>query len=367
MKPDRSNYEIWFIDWLDGKLTVQEEKLLIAFLKENPDLQDELKDLELVSLSSPVSDFLKKDGLFRSVNDLDESQFDYLCISNLEKDLTPDQKTELDELISRDEGRRKRYEQYQKLRLKPSKEVFKRKSSVKRLTIAQRYTGMAFIGLSAAAAMLLLVISVFSARREGSIPENGIVQNVTIDTIYLEPQSPVLRVEGNTSVAGQKVTRVAVTADKRNTAGITLNKTADSVNNQIQLSAVNEPERYEPLATLSVISPSELALLYIENSRLIKTYKPKYVPDFIEDNRSNVDRFIARFFHKQIMRDTIMPERPVERFELASAGITGINKLLGWEMALHKNTDEKGEVKSYVFTSSLLKFNAPVKRTSGSL
>ena len=367
MKPNRSNYEIWFIDWLDGKLTGPETDLLKSFLEENQDLKEELKDLELITLAPPESDFGFKEDLFRTTGDLSDSQFDYLCISNLEKDITPDQKTELDELISRDEDRKKRFEQYQKLRLKPSNEEFKRKSSVKRLTIAQRYTRLAFIGLSTAAAILLLVISVFSARKSKNIPENSIVQNVIIDTIYLQPHSPVLRVEETSSVAEPKVNLTVLTAEKINTANIALQKTTDSVNIQGQVSAVNEPERYEPLAMVMVSTPSELTVSGSQNSFLIRTYRPRYVPDFLEDNRSNVDRFVARFFHKQIMRDTIMPERPVERFELASAGITGINKLLGWEMALHKNTDDKGEVKSYVFTSSLLKFNAPVKRTSGSL
>ena len=367
MKPDRSNYEIWFIDWLDGKLTGPEEELLIAFLKENPDLQDELKDLELVTLASPEYDFRNKEVLFRSAGDLSDSQFDYLCISNLENDITPGQKAELNEIISSDEQKRKRYDQYQKIRLRPTAEVFRRKSSLKRLTVARGYIRLAFIGLSAAAAILLLVISVFSARRVKDPLENSIVQNVTIDTIYLQPQSPVLRVEETTTGTLPEVNRVVAATEKISAADIALQKTADSVIDITQVAAVNEPERYEPLAMVSVTTPSELTVSGSKNSFLIRTYRPKYVPEFIEDNRSNVDRFIARFFHQRIMRDTIMPERPVERFELASAGITGINKLLGWEMTLHRNTDEKGEVKSYVFTSSLLKFNAPVRRTSGSL
>ncbi len=367
MKPDRSNYEIWFIDWLDGKLTGPEEDLLIAFLKENPDLQDELKDLELITLASPESDFRNKEVLFRSAGDLSDSQFDYLCISNFENDITSGQKAELDEIISRDEQKKKRYDQYQKIRLRPTAEVFSRKSSVKRLTVARGYLRLAFIGLSAAAAILLLVISVFSARKSGNIPENSIVQNVTVDTIYLYSQSPVLRVDQRTSTRELKASHSVLTAGKINTAYITLHKPADSVINRINVAAVIGPQRSDPPAMVSVVSSSGLPYLASANNSLIRNYRPKYVPDFIEDNRSNVDRFIARFFHKQIMRDTVMPERPVERFELASAGITGINKLLGWEMELHKNTDENGEIKSYVFSSTLLKFNAPVKRTSGSL
>ena len=43
MKIDRSNYEIWLIDWLDGNLSdLQAEKLLL-FLDENPDLKEDKK------------------------------------------------------------------------------------------------------------------------------------------------------------------------------------------------------------------------------------------------------------------------------------------------------------------------------------
>jgi len=53
----------------------------------------------------------------------------------------------------------------------------------------------------------------------------------------------------------------------------------------------------------------------------------------------------------------------VESFEIAQAGITGLNKLFGWEIALNKNTDTNGEIRSYNYSSRLLKFNAPVKKS----
>jgi len=80
------------------------------------------------------------------------------------------------------------------------------------------------------------------------------------------------------------------------------------------------------------------------------------------DNRSNVELFLARLFHERIMKDKNAGTRPVESFEIAQAGITGLNKLFGWEIALQKNTDENGDTRSYNFSSRLLKFNAPVKK-----
>jgi len=96
-------------------------------------------------------------------------------------------------------------------------------------------------------------------------------------------------------------------------------------------------------------------------------FNPGYLPPLVGDNRSNVDRFLARIFHEKIMKDTIMPVRPVERYDLAHAGINGLNKLLGWEMALGKNLDGNGEVRSYYFSSKLLKFKAPAKKQDDTL
>ena len=50
MKPDRSNYEIWLIDWLDGTLTAQQTDELMAFLSENPDVREEADSLMLARI-----------------------------------------------------------------------------------------------------------------------------------------------------------------------------------------------------------------------------------------------------------------------------------------------------------------------------
>ena len=61
MNPDRSDYELWFTDWLDGKLSQEQAEAFLAFLKQNPDLAGELNDLELVSLEPPEITFSGKD------------------------------------------------------------------------------------------------------------------------------------------------------------------------------------------------------------------------------------------------------------------------------------------------------------------
>ena len=90
-------------------------------------------------------------------------------------------------------------------------------------------------------------------------------------------------------------------------------------------------------------------------------YRPDFIPPLIE-RRSNVELFMAKLFHEKIMKDPNSGTKPVERYDLARAGILGLNKLFGWELELDRNTDEQGNTRSYYFASRLVKINAPVRK-----
>ncbi|MDO9580830.1 MAG: hypothetical protein Q7J06_09750, partial [Bacteroidales bacterium] len=77
MKIDRSNYEIWLIDWLDNNLSDQQVEQLKIFLGENADLREEFEELSRCNLEPSVKSFPNKDLLKKSISDLTESQFEY--------------------------------------------------------------------------------------------------------------------------------------------------------------------------------------------------------------------------------------------------------------------------------------------------
>lgn len=82
------------------------------------------------------------------------------------------------------------------------------------------------------------------------------------------------------------------------------------------------------------------------------------------DNDGNkISRLIAKTFREKILKENSLQDNPLKVYEIAEAGMKGINKLLGWNMTLKKKNDENGELKSIYFTSAILKFNAPVKKT----
>jgi len=365
MKPDRLNYEIWFTDWLDGNLSEQQIAELKLFLSENPDLEEELNGLALVSLNPPDLTFNGKKRLEQSPERLSESQFEHLCIASLENDLTPAQKTELDWIINTDESRRKSFELIQKLKLKPIDGRFARKNSVKKLTTGQKIFRLSVIGLSAAAT-IALVVSIFRYLPQNQGPGTQvIVQNTIPDSVAIEARQaivyrekePVIDHRNINPTARKSVTLISSGAEIAEPAGTADKEMADSA---------TLIQRVESPGNLKIAVPQDIFTAYMAENSVIRDYEPGYIPPLM-DNRSNVELFLARLFHERIMKNPNAGTRPVKSFDLAQAGISGLNKLFGWEIALQKNTDENGDTRSYNFSSRLLKFNAPVKKPEKAL
>lgn len=355
MKPDRSNYEIWFIDWLEGNLDENQVRQLNSFLMENPDLQNELNELLPVKLVPSDVPFNRKTRLIKSHSDLTDYQFDYLCSAYLENDITVSQRAELTEIMDQSVNRRKIFELFLKLRLKPFPGSFKRKSSVKKLTAGQKVIRWNFAGLSAAAAVVLLLIinNLFFSKTELGVLQ--ISQNVVSDTIILVKPVPVQSMEKESLSVN-----VPMSANRPV-------KSSDGFNQEVLVAdlvkdSVPEIQRAEILSMVFTGKPEIIRNnTTASETGTIITWKPGYVPPLF-DERSNVERFLARFFHEKIMNDPASGNKPVESFDIAKASINGLNKLFGWKMAINKSTDKDGEIKSYNFTSRLLKFNAPVKK-----
>ncbi len=69
-----------------------------------------------------------------------------------------------------------------------------------------------------------------------------------------------------------------------------------------------------------------------------------------------------RLSGKRSLKKKHPPDTPLKGYEIAEAGVSGLNKLLGWQMALDMKKDENGQPKSVSFSSGILKIQAPVKK-----
>ncbi|MBW6500483.1 MAG: hypothetical protein K0B05_03735 [Bacteroidales bacterium] len=353
MKPDRSNYEIWFIDWLDGKLDESQVQQLQEFLDGNPDLMEEFKVLAPVHLKPPDGSFVSKESLKKRPGDLTDSQFEYLCIASLENDLSPAQAGELHEAMADDPAKSQIYNLVNKIKLVPAETRYLHKSKLKRVGVYAKVFRIS-LALSGAAAAVALFLTLFTPDPAGMHQPELPVAIIMIPPAITGPQADepedAIIAEAQADEPAESIIRETPAAVSHYYA------TSDSVKN------------YVPDFPVMNLSPAPvpgkvfIAGIYEARSSLVE-YEPGLVVPLFPDERSNVNRFFARLFHEKIMRDSTAGDRPVKGYEIAEAGIAGLNKLLGTGIALQRNTDENGEVRSVYFSSGLLKFNAPVKKT----
>jgi hypothetical protein len=97
---NKTNYEIWFIDYLDGKLSVDQVAELLLFVDEHPELGEELDGMSDVVLSAEAPKFPNKSSLMKSELPVSEADVHLLLARKLEGDLSPEDLSWADELIS---------------------------------------------------------------------------------------------------------------------------------------------------------------------------------------------------------------------------------------------------------------------------
>ncbi|MBA3901536.1 MAG: hypothetical protein H0X62_15260 [Bacteroidetes bacterium] len=110
------NYEAWFLDYAEGNLDAAQERILLAFLDQNPELKDELDafDNEVV-LSPAINESFDKKSLKAPQAD----DFDSLLISYLEGQLTETEAKKTEHLIASNPHMSREFSLYKKTVLEP--------------------------------------------------------------------------------------------------------------------------------------------------------------------------------------------------------------------------------------------------------
>lgn len=84
MKIDRSNYEVFFLDYIEGNLSPELVAELHVFLALNPDLDEELRGLDQSVLFNSDEVFDLKDSLKKSELPVSQEELDEMLISELD-------------------------------------------------------------------------------------------------------------------------------------------------------------------------------------------------------------------------------------------------------------------------------------------
>lgn len=352
MEINRSNYEIWLIDWIDGNLNETGVAKLMDFLSENPDLKEEADDLRYITIKPPERYFLNKQKLLKSTSDISQHEFELLAAGYLENDLNDAQKAAVNLAIRDDEEKKNVFGLIQRTKLFPDAVSFPHKDRLYKKTTARKIIRMSLIGLSAAAFFTLAVAIYFLTPHQLQPLNVKTVQNITNDSIL---NSPHLKRSEEPVDSVQQISRTGKIPVAKLSNGVPVSRSP-------VLSDSSEILTRHSQVLISKITVKEEIELYsgtIENSLIPNTQHVNLVSD---DGRSKFRKLIARAFREKLLKEKAPEDTPLKAFEIAKAGITGLNKLLGWEMALEQRNDTTGRVRSVYFSSKILKFNAPVKQ-----
>jgi len=132
---NRLNYESFVIDYLEGKLDAVTTAHFTLFLGNNPDIKEEISDLDNSVIIPKHEIFnrkanLKKEPVFL-ISGIGEHNYEELFIAHNEGDLTVEKEIALKEFLNKNPNLEDEFQLHGKLQIKPNSDIFKNKKSLK--------------------------------------------------------------------------------------------------------------------------------------------------------------------------------------------------------------------------------------------
>ena len=221
---------------------------------------------------------------------------------------------------------------------------------------------LALTGLSAAATIAIIIMTYSVIPRKPSFSNNNPLHTIVADSNLFKPSeaSPGNKLSAeNLSVPDRQKRETIFAGIQKEKPAILKSDSIKAVKDDLLIRNIDNQEI--TINKVPVYTQVDINDGIISNT-LVASKTTFFIPAG-EDERSNVGRFLSKVFRERILKEKSASDRPLQGYEIAEAGVTGLNKLLGWEMALDKKNDENGELRSVYFSSKILKFNAPVKKS----
>lgn len=357
MDINRKNYEAFLLDLVEGRLNAEETQQVRDFLQLNPDCVEGLDQEQYWSLKSELVSFPGKAGLRKEfpshTSELSKSDFGLFSIARLEGDLTREQELEYARMVEGDKNKYQEWLAWKQTKLIGEAIVYEGKGRLKKKP--KRSPAMVWISVVSAAAAVALIIALVRigpGTSEPVMPEPELTSELEIN-----PQEPSV-------ILSDEPVTLSIRKHQEPPELTGKDKDAESV---IQQSDSAHQEVQE-------IHEQEIKIMPVKVARLQK-YPMNIVQEGIYDRITPLDLppvssmtgtlTWARFSQKglkQTYKDFI-DEKNLSLLTVASAGIDGINRLTGADLALNISRNDAGEVSGFRFRSNRLKVVAPVEKS----
>ncbi|HYX08103.1 MAG TPA: hypothetical protein VE912_15340 [Bacteroidales bacterium] len=369
------NYESVLIDFLEGRLTETQAEEVRAFLQIHTSIAREFDLLQSAEPLHQTDDiFGNKSLLKKTINDQYPSNSNYqeFIIARLEGDLTDRKEEELNLFLENNPEYRKDVILFSKTFLKPDEAIkYHYKKNLKKRTPAMRKR-LLFLSYAAAAVMLLFLTLYLlpdrQVNRPAGIADNKVPATEKTDAVSTEKTTPaveekVMQKQQNkeSEIKKKVVPEVKQHIKPKIKSGAATPKTIPESQQQemkrsrIPMMRMNRIElaRVEGGAT-------EIQMQPVHSTYTILGNKGKNSPkDFLT---------LPQLATKEIKKTLYASNEPARSSEklsiwdLAYAGIKGINSLTENDIKFDREYDEKGNVEAVAIRKGKFEVEAPVKK-----
>ena len=289
----RSNYEIVFVDYYDGKLDKIQKEELFSFLSKNPDLQEEFNLYsEIQTIPDVKISFAGKEKLKK--NTITIYNYKTWLVGYIENDLLSEQKKEVDYFLSKNPSLKTELEILKLSRLTPDKRIiYNKKNALKKSAKVIYFTPALKRTLSVAAVLIFLTITYFIIQQINSaksivadqknsneqLPDKNNIQNRKNKSIIDNKNSSLTYTDNKNKIIEVKAKPIFVSRNNIKTNPIIIKKqqnilTADTIlTPQFELkNSLADNSKVDPLKTgdpvNGITNNSEAKLAQLKNTLL---------------------------------------------------------------------------------------------------
>lgn len=275
---NRSNYEVWFIDYADGKLSHEHVAELLLFLEENPDLKNEFSFFEPVELPVDTVEFPFKENLKKTKPS--KAEFDNIAVRFLENDLSPEEKIKYELWIKDFADLKVAHNLFAQTKLHADKNViFQNKSKLKQK--AGRVVFMPWMPYVAAAACVVAFM-IFYANRNEPVKQQQAEHKTNNEPAHERISPPIKVEETKTDIKNT----IALASNKNNTetAGFVKHRHQKSNSKVRRENSSITIALIEPKVSIleTTVNPEPLQMTHIENSYALVMKNTESQPDNIQ-------------------------------------------------------------------------------------
>lgn len=351
MKIDRNNYEIFFIDYNDGKLNAQEISQLKAFLQSNPDLQEEFdmftQNESIVDLDNVVyedKNSLKKVFIPKNTN-ITANNFNDFVIAEIEGELSTNESFQLHQYLIDNPEFKKEYDLFQLTKLKPEYSiVFEHKNELKKKTKRQAIIRQITF-TTAMAASIALMFTIFNRIDTSDNTTFGKMSAQINENLKSKQNTEVKTKTSINKNTNSKVYRVNQNTINVSPSNNDFNNSAQNKNNDNQVENVKTKEYkniVEEPQLLNLNKPIIVADLFdIEDNKEMNTLVQQEEP---RKDLASIKNWVITKFKKNVLGKEVKHEENIDAWDVANIGLAQISKVINQDYSFQPKYADNGRL-----------------------